>query len=362
MIARPRTSSASAHPKRFVTAITLIALLSLTAAVLAACERAPAPQPSNAAASATKKAHATPRIVALAPGIASSLRSAGLADHIVGRHAFDTWSDPQIPIVGDQEGIDFERLISAQPTHVFLQWGARPLPERLETLARERSWQLVNYPLLTLDETITAADDLVTRVDSALMGHSTPSTVPSSPTPPARVMLRSQLDTIFAQLALTAAQRATLGPVLILHTTSPPAALGPGSYHDDIARRLNVDLAIKTGSPYMTLDAEDIATMNPSVIVLIQPADAKPTASADGSASNAQPASTATINDRLGTLATLNIDAVKRSRVILIDNAEALLPGAPLVDVARTLAEKLRTLATDTTPPRDASSPGIQTP
>ncbi|MBX9737759.1 MAG: hypothetical protein K2X32_12625 [Phycisphaerales bacterium] len=275
---------------------------------------------------------APPRIVALAPAIASNLRAANLGHLIIGRHAFDSWSEATIPVVGDQEGIDFEKLIAVRPTHVFLQWGARALPARLEELAKQNNWELVNYPLLTLDDTMTAADDMVARVQRAAAQSSAPSR-PTLPTDPAPHSLTDALASVFSTQALSAQQRTLVGTVLILHTTSPPAALGPGSYHYEIAQRLNVGLAIQTGSPYMTLDAEDIAAMNPQAIILIQPRDM-----------NAQPASPAAARERLGALANLKIDAVQRGRIAIIDDPESLLPGAPLVDVARTVAEKLRAL------------------
>jgi ABC-type Fe3+-hydroxamate transport system substrate-binding protein len=275
---------------------------------------------------------APPRIVALAPAIASNLRAANLGHLIIGRHAFDSWSAATIPVVGDQEGIDFEKLIAVRPTHVFLQWGARALPARLWELAEQNNWELVNYPLLTLDDTMTAADDMVARVQRAAAQSSAPSR-PALPTDPAPHSLTNALATVFSSQALSAQQRTLVGPVLILHTTSPPAALGPGSYHYEIAQRLNVGLAIKTGSPYMTLDAEDIAAMNPQVIILIQPRDV-----------GAPAALPSTALERLGALSTLKLDAVQRGRVAIIDDPESLLPGAPLVDVARSVAEKLRAL------------------
>ncbi len=277
--------------------------------------------------------HAAPRIVALAPAIASNLRAANLGHLIIGRHAFDSWSAATIPVVGDQEGIDFEKLIAVRPTHVFLQWGARALPARLGELAKQNNWELVNYPLLTLDDTMTAADDMVARVNRAAAGSSSPS--PAAPaTEPAPHPLSTALAEVFSKRALSADERTRVGTVLILHTTSPPAALGPGSYHDDIARRLNADLAIKTGSPYMTLDAEDIAAMNPQAIILIQPRD-----------SSAEPALPAAALQRLGALAKLKIDAVQRGRIAIIDDPESLLPGAPLVNVARTVASTLHAWA-----------------
>lgn len=317
----------------------LIVVLALTLLASPACERSPGTSPSTPAANQSN-AYSIPRVVALAPAIASNLRAAGLADFIVARHAFDAWSPGTLPIVGDQEGIDFEKLITVRPTHVFLQWGARPLPERLKALAREHAWTLVNYPLLTLEDTMDAADDMASRVREAARAAS-PATPASAATPAAMQAppLRAQLDQLFKDEALTDSQRSVVGKVLILHTTSPPAAMGPGSYHDQIARRLNADLAITTGSPYMTLDAEDVAALNPAFIILVQPREP------------AQPAaSQSEVINRLGVLANLKVEAVQRARFALIDDPEALLPGAPLVEFARALAKHLHARAVQSVP------------
>jgi len=317
-------------------------VLALTLLASPACERSPGTSPSTPAANQSD-AYPIPRVVALAPAIASNLRAAGLADFIVARHAFDAWSPGTLPIVGDQEGIDFEKLITVRPTHVFLQWGARPLPERLKALAREHSWTLVNYPLLTLEDTMDAADDMASRVrEAARSAAPAMLATPASAATPAAMQappLRAQLDQLFKDEALTDAQRSVVGKVLILHTTSPPAAMGPGSYHDQIARRLNADLAITTGSPYMTLDAEDIAALNPALIILVQPREP------------AQPAaSQSEVINRLGVLANLKVEAVQRARFALIDDPEALLPGAPLVEFARALAKHLHARAVQIVP------------
>ena len=341
-MASPRPPQLPRGPQRTPITPILIVVLALTLLASPACERSPGTSPSTPAANQSN-AYLIPRVVALAPAIASNLRAAGLADFIVARHAFDAWSPGTLPIVGDQEGIDFEKLITVRPTHVFLQWGARPLPERLEALAREHAWTLVNYPLLTLEDTMDAADDMASRVREAARAAApaTPATPASAATPAAvqAPTLRAQLDQLFKDEALTDSQRSVVGKVLILHTTSPPAAMGPGSYHDQIARRLNADLAITTGSPYMTLDAEDIAALNPALIILVQPREP------------AQPAaSQSEVINRLGVLANLKVEAVQRARFALIDDPEALLPGAPLVEFARALAKHLHARAVQSVP------------
>ncbi|MFT3687000.1 MAG: hypothetical protein QM783_19115 [Phycisphaerales bacterium] len=115
-------------------------------------EAAPHPHGWAAAHPGSVGLPAHPRVAAPAPGISQILRDLGCADLIVARHAYDKWSRQSLPVCGDQQGVDYEKLIETNPTHVFVQLGEQDLPERLKALARERGWVVRNVPLLTLDD------------------------------------------------------------------------------------------------------------------------------------------------------------------------------------------------------------------
>ncbi|CAN5747505.1 hypothetical protein BH11PLA1_BH11PLA1_07470 [soil metagenome] len=270
-----------------------------------------------------------PRIVALDPGLAQTLRDLGVGRLIVGRHGFDAWTQGAVPVVGDQGSIDYEKLIAVNPTHVYLQWGKREVPERLTTLAAERGWKVANFQLLTLDEVMAAADRLYGEFGSRAE----------------RANLAALPSAALAEAlkpALTSQERARVGPVLLLHTTAPLAALGPGSYHHDLLVRCGATPALATGKAYMTLDAEDVVKLNPAAIVLIQPRD-------EGVAT-ARPLSPGALKERLGVLAELDIAAVKNGRVVLIDEPSALLAGSGLTTVGAQLRGILAAWAGQTTP------------
>jgi hypothetical protein len=59
------------------------------------------------------------------------------------------------------------------------------------------------------------------------------------------------------------------GRVLLLWPSSPPAAVGPGSFHHEILERVGGVPAIEEGSAYIELDAEDVLGLAPDGIVLI---------------------------------------------------------------------------------------------
>ncbi len=298
-------------------------LLLAIALAAAGCDHAPPAGPPSTAAPAG------PRIVALAPGIRQTLDDLGGGRLIVGRHAYDAWADPATPACGDQAGIDYEALVRVNPTHVLLQWrgdqrGAAP--GRLLDLARAHHWTVRNYPLLSLEEVVQAAEDM-----ERLLPADQPQS--ASPHPPSAA----------ARLRQALARRPgvrpdAIGPVLLLYGVSPPTALGPGSYHHQMLQALGARPALSTGQPYMVLDVEDVLRLAPGAIVLVQPrwgADEPSTALA-----GAQPLA------RLGRLATLPIPAVELGRVALIDDPKALLPGTNLADVADDLAAILEAWST----------------
>lgn len=254
-----------------------------------------------------------PRVVVLAPGLAQTMRDLGVGSLIVGRHAFDPWSDAALPVCGDQEGLDYEKLVSTNPTHIFLQWGKRELPETLQKLAAQRGWKVKNYPLLTLDEVMAASED-VHKQFSSWADYGIPIQ------PPGETMHEALTP------PLTPAQAQAVGRLLILHTTTPARALGPGSYHHDLAQRIGATLAMESGSAYTSLDAEDIIRLAPDAILLIQPREV--------GAPTARPLSPEAMRRRLGTLTDLAVPAVKRGRISVIDEPTALLPGTGLATVA----------------------------
>lgn len=286
-------------------------LVSMCAAMLApGCDRA-APNPPAAPASASA------RIVALSPALAVTLRDLGLADRIVGRHAYDMVLAKSVPVCGDQAGIDYEAMLSVHPTHVLIEWGSRPLPERLTELAARHSWQLRTFTLLTLDQVESGADEL----GGSLLAPGE----------------RTGRDRALSRLRASLAHRneyARAGRVLMLLSTSPVSgALGPGSFHHQVLERLGGVPALDHGSPYMELDAEDVLRRAPDAIVLIQPrAPDAPRGAGDWR----------DLEKRLGPLARLDFPAVRGRRVVLIDDPLALLPATSLAVFADELSAALQ--------------------
>lgn len=284
--------------------VRLLAMILLVAGV-SACERTPA--------GARGQSNQNPRIVALSPALAVTLRDLGLGDRIVGRHRFDMVLDDSLPICGDQSGIDYEALLRVNPTHVLIQQAR--VPPRLATLARSNGWDVLNLPTLSLED-IERATELLWRTFA-----------PPGVGPP-KILLRMRRAWSGRGTDLRSGAR-----VLLLMSVDPPQALGPGSFHQQILERLGGTPAISAGRPYMRLGAEDVARLAPEAIVLIVP---RPV----GSPQPPDP-TWEQIRGRLGVLGRLDLPAVRARHVALIDDPLSLTPSTAMIDFADRLAEIL---------------------
>ncbi len=271
----------------------------------------------------TPPANSGPRVVALSPAVAIIVQRLGHERHIVGRHAYDLSLPKFIPIAGDQAGIDYESLLSLQPTHVLTQWGSRELPERLVTLAREKGWTLYDAPLLALDDIPAATAHIDRLLSLATTGQ------PSSPAG------RTLIDRMQASWSRRG-DVAGAGRVLLLASANPPAALGPGSFHHQILERIGGTPAITTGAAYIQLDREDIRALNPDAIILIRPRPA-----AEGSPTGDVAQALAEARAAMSTLADLPIGAMERGRLHVVTDELALTPSPSMIEFADELAEVL---------------------
>lgn len=254
-----------------------------------------------------------PRVVSLSPAASIMLRDAGLELSIVGRHGWDAVLDQSLPVAGDQTGLDYERLIGLNPTHVVIEWGERELPERLVSLASARGFELVSIDTLTLED--IAASDQAIRSSLGIERRNPAQPLFDAPREP----------------------REGWGTVMLVVAASPNVdCLGPGSAHHELLVRAGFSAAIADGAPWVTMSLEDAIRINPSCIVLVQPGG---------------PGDTIALPDRLGPLADTSITAVTLGRVVLIDEPTALIPSTNLAAFAQQLREKLDGLGPLPSPP-----------
>ncbi|MBL8763330.1 MAG: ABC transporter substrate-binding protein [Phycisphaerae bacterium] len=253
-----------------------------------------------------------PRLVVLSPALAQTLRDLGLGGRIVGRHGFDAWTDQAIPACGDQGGIDYEALLRARPTHVLVEWGSRPLPERLGVLAVQHGWTVRSFRLLSLEDVLSSVDELAAllRPDAAI-----------------ERALRARIDSALSRTPGSP----TSGRVLLIIGGGSEAAgvLGPGSCHAGILDRLGLAPALESGSAFVSMDAEDVLRLAPDTIVVIRPRPAR-----IASESRSGRVRREAMGEVLGRLATLELPAVRDGHVFLIDEPTGLLPCTALIGIA----------------------------
>ena len=246
-----------------------------------------------------------PRIVALSPAIAIMLIDLGAEDRIVGRHAFDLALPRSVRVVGDQSGIDYETLLRLNPTHVVLERGAGPLPPRLRDLAERRGWTLVQHPMLTLDDIRGALGALPEALDLGPEAGAR------------RDALLARMDEVW-RVREGFGER--VGRALILYSTEPIGAAGPGSFHAQLLESMGGALAFDRGAPYIALDAEDARRLDPdSVILMIPGADPE------------------RIDDLLAPLRRAGLRAVAEGRFALIHHPHCQTPSTAMIEVAELL-------------------------
>lgn len=297
--------------------LTVLLVAGLVAVISIAIRRCTPAATPPAPAQPTSQAAAAPRIIAMSPAIAIILSDLGLSNAVVGRHAHDMVLDKSVPVCGDQNGLDYEAILNARPTHIFMQAGAAPVPPRLTRLAAEHGWTVTAYPLLTLDDIRTAA----TGLRSAL---------PYPAVDPFSIELVGRMESIWSRRG---DGFAAAGRVLLLESLDPPAAFGPGSFHQQVLERIGGTPAITEGKVFITMDAEDVLRLAPDAIIIFAP---RPF--------GAPPGPTPTpgeLRASLGRLGTLDIPALKSGRLARIDHPLSLTPSTAMLDVADEMAQIL---------------------
>jgi ABC-type hemin transport system substrate-binding protein len=285
----------------------VIAIL-VSLVMLAACDkRPPAPSPPPAG---------QPRLVSVSPAVGILLADLHYDHLCVGRDAHDLALHTSIPVVGNQNAIDYEAVLSARPTHVLTQWGTRELPPRLVEMSRANGWKLIDSRLLSLDDVRQTTVEL-DRELCVPLGLKAPSDA-------CRALL-ARMNAAFAPPP--GKDYSKIGKVLLLAQSSPPAAFGPSSAHYQLLQRLGVTPAIGSGAAYITLDAEDLLHLAPDAIILLNPRNPETPPLAPEEFMKLEAAKFAGIK-------ALDIPASVAGRLVLIDDPRACIPSSSLIGVA----------------------------
>lgn len=273
-----------------------IAMTILLAAVVLACDK---PGDANAP-------RAADGIVSLSPAATDLLIQLGLTDRIVGVSAYE--ADPtvkaRLPVVGDYERIDWEKIAQLKPRHLIVQGQPQRLPEGLKERCQAAGVELINIQIDRLDDISAAASSIAQTLG---LDEARP------------VVLRRMQNELDA-LATTGKT-----PALILLSENGKFVAGKDTFLDDLLTRAGGVNVIKA-SGYPTIDQELLLTLQPEVIFILLP--------------GANPTTVASAKAALGTADSL--PAVRNNRVYVIDRANVLLPShSNAVKLLEELAEQV---------------------
>ncbi|MCE7975443.1 MAG: hypothetical protein DYG92_14155 [Leptolyngbya sp. PLA1] len=286
----------------------LAACLGLT---LTGCgERAAAPTPAASEV----------RIAVLSPAAAVMLRDIGQEHRIVARHAFDLVLARDLPVAGDQNTIDLEALLRARPTHIITQWQSKSLPGPFTEAAARHGWKVHEANLLSVDDIdgeLAALRDFLSLPVNESADH-----------------MRLRLRDALKPRGPDGGPFRKVGRVLLLGATEPVAALGPGSCHQQVLERIGGAPALLSGNAWVELSTEDLLRLKPDAIVAVLPRERR-----GGDAPTSYVVRGDEAASRLRAVMALDIPAVTRGRVAVIDDPLALLPSTSMAAFADELAE-----------------------
>ncbi len=288
---------------------------------------------SASAPGADEQSEIVQRFVTLSPAIGVMLRDLGFEDSIVGRHSYDMALSRSIPAVGSHVDIDYELLISLEPTTIYIERTSVEMPGKLMELADEFGWQVVSYELKTLDDIAVTLDDLYLKLVGFGEEAKTTDDLFKFDIDPTK---RFDVDLPSARLASAwspiGASASEAGRVLVLGGIEPPGAMGPGSFHGQLIERMGLTAAIVEGGMWQELDLEDLINLAPDSILVFAPESE----SKDPNALVGEPVAMGwdEIVERLGSIGQLPIPAIEHRRVAVITHPLGLLPSSSFGQVA----------------------------
>lgn len=248
------------------------------------------------------------RIVSLSPAISRTLVDLGAGGYVVGRSPFCNALPQSVPVVGDLNRIDYERLVRLDPTHVLLQPPSGGVDSGLTTLARERGFTLRGW------------GGLNGVADIQRLLRELPATVAEDGTDLRAGMQARSVEVLSAldDVLRTGRKLQFPGSVMLVGGTNPILAFGRGTYLDDVLQALGASNAV-SAQGWVQLSLEDVARIDPEIIVLIP-----------GVTNRAK-------DDALSSLQALPVRAGETKRVAALRHPDALLPSSAIAEVAEAL-------------------------
>jgi iron complex transport system substrate-binding protein len=275
------------------------ALAPAALALLGGCSRGHAPR------AASGEAH---RIVSVSPATTEALFAVGAGDRVVGRSRFCDWPPEatKLPTVGGVIDADFEAILQLEPDLVIGSPGpsSTRLAEKLAPFG-VATW----FPGI---DSLAAIDAMIAGVGERT-GHAAEA---------------RQVEATFDERTAAVERSVASEPaprVLMVLDVDPVVATGPKDFIDEMLRRAGAANVLATGGPWQTLDFEQIAALDPDVIL-----DASPMTGGSG-ASRIRPEAPGWTHVR----------AAREGHVVPVDDPRVLRPGPRAADGLATLARAL---------------------
>jgi iron complex transport system substrate-binding protein len=275
------------------------AAVGIVAVVLAACSRRHAP------VTTAGEAH---RIVSVSPATTEALFAVGAGDRAVGRSRFCDWP-PQatkLPTVGGVIDADFEAIAELEPDLVI----GSPGPASSRLAARLTPIGIVTwFPAL---DTLADIDAMIVGLGERT-GHAAEAR-----------QVATSIDARAAAVENSVASE-PVPRVLMVLDADPVVATGPKDFLDDLLRRAGGANVLTVGAPWQTLDFEQIAALDPDIILDTSGM------SGGGVPSKIHPDSPGWTHVR----------AAREGHVVAIDDPRVLRPGPRTPEGLATLAHAL---------------------
>jgi iron complex transport system substrate-binding protein len=261
------------------------------------------------------------RIVSLSPALSRTAIDLGLEERIVGRSTYCEFLDG-VPVIGDLQRIDYERLIDVRPTHVLVQAPADGIDTRLVELGASRGWKIASWSGV---DTIDDIERVLREMPGALAEPGTPQLDALSR------RAADLLNEIAAALSPGRGEQPLYsGRVLLVHGTEPIQVFGTSTYLHEVLLRLGASNAAAVRG-WATLSLEDLVHIDPPAIILVQDASKPPTSAEEG----------------LGPIASMSLQAAEGGRLAVVRHPDALRPCTGIIGLADEMRAALHRLAAD---------------
>jgi iron complex transport system substrate-binding protein len=251
------------------------------------------------------------RVVSVTPATTEAMFALGAGDRVVGRSRFCDWPPKaaKLPTVGGFVDVDLEAILQLRPDLVVGSSG--PASTRLANQLGARgiaTW----FPIL----------DSFASIDTMLLGlgdrtgHETDA--------------RQIVEQVDAR-ALAVERAVSADPprrVLMVLDVTPPVAVGPKSFADEMIRRARGVNVLTDGGPWQTLGIERIIELDPDVVV---DASAEPGGASSGITPQAP--------------GWRDVRAVQQGRVVTMTDTRVLRPGPRVAEGLALLAHALHPAA-----------------